>query len=114
MNKKNYIIISIAFILLLCLGIFSSVFQKKDYSNNTVDNNLAKIEIYSTQNNELIKTIDNKKILNEYTKKLSFLYINFDIICKIAIIIALADELLKFIIVAYIIIISSSRIFFIL
>ncbi len=72
MNKKNYIIISIAFILLLCLGIFSSVFQKKDYSNNTVDNNLAKIEIYSTQNNELIKTIDNKKILNEYTKKLSF------------------------------------------
>ena len=52
MNKKTYIIISIAFILLLCLGIFSSVFQKKDYSNNTVDNNLAKIEIYSTQNNE--------------------------------------------------------------
>lgn len=72
MNKKTYIIISIAFILLLCFGIFSSVFQKKDYSNNNVDNNLAKIEIYSTQNNELIKTIDNKKILNEYNKKLSF------------------------------------------
>lgn len=71
MNKKTYIIISIVFVLLLSFGILSSIFQGKDYLNDNYNNTLAKIEIYSAQNNELIKTIDSEKILNDYNNKLS-------------------------------------------
>ncbi len=62
------IIISVIVIFLLAFGILSSVFQENDYLNNTGNNNLSKIEIYSALNNELIKSIDNEKILSDYNK----------------------------------------------
>ena len=76
MNKKTYIRMSVIVIFLLAFGILSSVFQENDYSNNIGNNNLAKIEIYSALNNELIKTIDNEKTLSDYNK-LSF-YEDYD------------------------------------
>lgn len=68
MNKKSYIIISIIVILLLFIGILFSIFAKEDNSVNNSNNNLAKIEIYSIQNNELIKTINSENILQNYNR----------------------------------------------
>lgn len=69
MNKKVYIIISIIFIILLVICTYSNISQNGKKNTN---NNLAKIEIYSANNNELLKVIKDVKILADYTNNFSF------------------------------------------
>ncbi len=69
MNKKVYIIISIIFIALLGICTYSNIFQKGEKNAN---NNLAKVEIYSANDNELLKVISDKKILENYNNNFSF------------------------------------------
>ena len=73
MNKKNYtkkkiytkISILLMFVLCICAG--CSTPQGKKYTLEDLDN-LAEIRIYSADNNELIKTIDDEELLYQFNQ----------------------------------------------
>ncbi len=73
MNKKNYtkkkiytkISILLVFVLCICAG--CSTQQERKYTLEDLDN-LAEIRIYSVENNELIKTVDDEEQLYQYNQ----------------------------------------------
>lgn len=73
MNKKNYIIkkiytkINILLMFVLCICAGCSTQQGKKYTLEDLDN-LAEIRIYSAENNELIKTIDDEELLYQFNQ----------------------------------------------
>lgn len=73
MNKKNDIKISIKTGILLVLGLSicictgCSAQQGKNYTMEDLGN-LAEIKIYSAENDELIKTIDDEELLYQYNQ----------------------------------------------
>ncbi|GFI22668.1 hypothetical protein IMSAGC011_01444 [Lachnospiraceae bacterium] len=71
MNKKNNIKISILLVLGLCICAGCSAQQGKKYTTEDLDY-LAEIKIYSAENNELIKTINDEEQLYQYNQCLLF------------------------------------------
>ncbi len=67
MNKKHYGKIVLLSALVLCILTGCSARQDKKYSMEELDN-LAKIEIYSAKDNELIKTIEDEETLYQYNQ----------------------------------------------
>lgn len=67
MNKKHYGKIVLLSALVLCILTGCSARQDKKYSREELDN-LAKIEIYSAKDNELIKTIEDEETLYQYNQ----------------------------------------------
>ena len=67
MNKKSYIIIGILLVLGLCICAGCSIPQRGKYTAEELDN-LAEIRIYSAENHELIKTINDEEQLYQYNQ----------------------------------------------
>lgn len=67
MKKKSYIIIGVLFVLGLCICTGCSAKQGEKYTLEDLDN-LAEIRIYSAENNELIKTINDAEQLYRYNQ----------------------------------------------
>lgn len=67
MNKRRYVNIAavLVFALWICAG--CSRQQKGKYTAEELDN-LAEIRIFSAENNELIKTIDDEELLYQYNQ----------------------------------------------
>ncbi len=65
MNKRNYIKICMLLVLGLCVFTGCSPGQNKTYTMEDLDN-IAKIEIYSAKNDELIKTINDENQIYQY------------------------------------------------
>lgn len=76
MNKKRYIIFSILFILVLCICTGCSGNLNKKYTREELDN-LAKIEIYSAKNDELIKTVSDEDLLYQYNQHISLAFLDY-------------------------------------
>lgn len=71
MNKRRHTKISILLVVGLCVFTGCSAQQDKTYTMEDLDN-LAKIEIYSAENDELIKTVNDENMLYQYNQCLSF------------------------------------------
>ena len=67
MNKKNFIIIGILLMFGVCVCAGCSARQGEKYTMEDLDN-LAEIRIYSTNNNELIKTISDEEQLYQFNQ----------------------------------------------
>lgn len=67
MNKKSYIIICILLVSGLCIFTGCSAGQGEKYTVEDLDN-LAEIRIYSAENDELIKTINDEEQLYQYNQ----------------------------------------------
>lgn len=68
MNKKRYvgtIILLTLALLSICVGCSTS--KNTKYTLNELDN-LAQIEVYSAERNELIKVVDDEEMLYQYTQ----------------------------------------------
>ena len=71
MNKKIYIKISIMLVFVLCVCAGCSTRRGGKYTIEELDN-LAEIKIYSTENNELIKTISDEEQLYQFNQRSFF------------------------------------------
>ena len=67
MNKRSYIITSILLVFGLCIFAGCAAQQEEKYTRENLDN-LAEIRIYSTNNNELIKTISDEEQLYQFNQ----------------------------------------------
>lgn len=65
MDKKRFIRISMVVVMLLCICAGCSMKQERKYTPEELDN-LAQIEIYSAENDGLVKVIDDEDVLYQY------------------------------------------------
>ncbi len=71
MNKINNIKIGILLVFGLCICSGCSAHQEGKYTVEELDN-LAEIRIYSAENNELIKTVNDEELLYQYNQCVVF------------------------------------------
>ena len=67
MDNKKFIEISIFLVMVLCICVGCSMKQERKYTLEELDN-LAQIEIYSAENDEQIKVIDDEGTLYQYNQ----------------------------------------------
>lgn len=67
MYKRNFININLLFVLVLCICTGCSMHQDGKYTLDELDN-LAQIEIYSAETNELINTVSDEETLYQYNQ----------------------------------------------
>ena len=67
MNKKRFIKLGMFLVMVLCICAGCSMKQKRKYTLEELDN-LAQIEIYSAEHDELIKVIDDEEMLYRYNQ----------------------------------------------
>lgn len=65
MNKKRFTKISMVLVMAMCICAGCSMKQERKYTEEDLDN-LAQIEIYSAENDELIKVIDDEETIYQY------------------------------------------------
>jgi len=71
MNRKSRIKVGILLVIVLCICAGCSAQQEGKYTKEDL-NNLAEIKIYSAEDNELIKTIDDEEQLYQYNQCSAF------------------------------------------
>ncbi len=67
MDKKRFIKISMFLVMVLCICAGCSMNQERKYTLDELGN-LAQIEIYSAENDELVKVIDDEETLYQYNQ----------------------------------------------
>lgn len=67
MNKKRFIKLGMFLVMVLCICAGCSTNKERKYTLDELDN-LAQIEIYSAENDELIKVIDDEEMLYRYNQ----------------------------------------------
>lgn len=67
MHKRHFIITNLMFILVLCICTGCSIRQDRKYTLEELDN-LAQIEVYSAETDELINTVSDEDILYRYNQ----------------------------------------------
>ena len=67
MYKRNFLTISLLFMLVSCICTGCSSHQDRKYTVEELDN-LAQLEIYSAETNELIKVVSDEEMLYQYNQ----------------------------------------------